>query len=71
MKNLEKINLWFIENDIQLHVVVKFLIAARGYLKKFEIRFMNPIPQQPMDVFFDAISKSKVLELVEVDGPNM
>jgi hypothetical protein len=71
MKNLEKINLWFIENDIQLHLVVKFLTAARGYLKKFEIRFMNPIPQQPMDVFFDAISKSKVLELVEVDGPNM
>ena len=54
-----------------MQLVVKFVNAARGYLKKFEIRFLNPVPKQPMDQFLEALSKSSVLEAVEIDGPNL
>jgi hypothetical protein len=50
---------------------VKLLNATRGYLKKFEIRFLNPVPKQPMDQLLEALSKSSVLEAVEIDGPNL
>jgi len=66
--SLERCNIWFIENSVELHLTVKFLRAAPMTLKKFEIRLLNQFHDQDLDLLMSALAENKVLELVEIDG---
>jgi hypothetical protein len=60
--------MWFIENSVQLQLVVKFLKATSSFLKKFEIRLIATFHDQDLDMLINVLSENKVLEFVEIDG---